>query len=74
MSEAQGTEKAAAEEAQGRLRAFTVGIGELCKEAGIGYDKLASKAGVKPEALAPALVDSMAAAAVQNAQQDGGKA
>lgn len=70
MSDAQtqpqtGAEKTAAEEGSGRLRAFSVGIGQLCKETGIPYNKLAEKAGVAPEALAPALVDTLAEAAAK---------
>ncbi len=75
MSEAQTqtpvAEKAAADEAQGRLRAFSVGIGQLCQDAVITPEKLAEKAGVAPEALAPALVDAMAEAAEKEAQQKG---
>ncbi len=74
MSEAQAAapavektaeEKQAAEEGQGRLRAFSVGIGQLCDETGIPVDKLSKEAGVTPETLAPALVNSMAKAAEQ---------
>lgn len=64
--EKQAAEKAAAEEGQGRLRAFSVGIGQLCEDSGVSRDKLAKEAGVKPDALASALVDSMAQAAEQN--------
>ncbi len=59
-------EKTAAEEGTGRLRAFSVGIGEFCKEPGApAYNELAKKAGVAPEALAPALVDTLAEAAAK---------
>lgn len=61
--EKQAAEKAAAEEGQERLRAFTVGVGQLCEETKIPYDELAKQAGVEPGALAPALVNSMAEAA-----------
>lgn len=59
-AEKAATEKAAAEEGEGRLRAFSVGIGQLCEDAkAFSYEKLAQESGVKPEALAPALVNAM---------------
>ena len=67
--EKEAAEKVAAEEGAARLRAFNVGIGQLCKDAEIPYDKLAKKAGVQPDALAPALVNSVAEAAAQEGQQ-----
>ena len=68
--EKQAAEKAAAAEGQDRIRAFSVGIGQLCEETKIPYDELAKKAGVAPEALAPALVNSMAEAAEKAEEAD----
>lgn len=73
MGDAQAVEKAAAEEGQARLRAFNVGIGQLCKDAGIPYDKLAKDAGVQPDALAPALVNSLAEAAAEAGDEKPGE-
>lgn len=61
-------EKVAADESQGRLNAFSAGIGQLCKDAEITPEELAKKAGVTPETLAPALVDAMAEAAEKEAK------
>jgi hypothetical protein len=47
------TEKAAAqinpEEAQGRLRAFEVGVGHLCQQLGVEYDAFAKMANAQVE-------------------------
>ena len=48
--------QAAAQEGKERLMSFAMGIGRLCKEAGISYEDLAKAASVDPDKLAPALV------------------
>lgn len=50
---------------EAKLRAFSMGIGRFCKEAGIDYDSLAVHSGVKPDDLAPALANLLEDAAEQ---------
>jgi hypothetical protein len=66
--EAPNQEKQAAEEAS-RMRAFTMGVGRFCKDAGVEYDDLAKAAGVTPDQLAPALAEVLVDAAQAQAAQ-----